>query len=335
MKKITNKYQLMDTMRASRRQLDRYLFFFEKDPSGEFTAGKRFKFSEEETNTPGVVGSWSLYQVLAQVRSSEEAFLNSRLSGIQGPGGFGIVGFDSMARTFGGLVGSPQAQPLPEFLEHYRASHQEILAYVNNLPEEMLFAPQPTALVDELVEATCRRYEWAKEQIRNWRKPQSSQQISKALILKRIQSERCRLEKTLEGLTPAQMTQPGVIGKWSVKDILAHLAAWEQLFIGWYQAGLRGETPPVPAPGFTWHEMGKLNESIFEQYHPTNPEDVQSWFASSYRQVLQLVEGIPENELLGQRRYNWQGRYSLLNYVLANTANHYRWANQKIRTFFK
>jgi hypothetical protein len=51
--------------------------------------------------------------------------------------------------------------------------------------------------------------------------------------------------------------QPGIVGEWSAKDVLAHLTEWEQMVLGWYHAGLAGETPALPAPGFKWSELRK------------------------------------------------------------------------------
>jgi uncharacterized damage-inducible protein DinB len=74
-----------------------------------------------------------------------------------------------------------------------------------------------------------------------------SRQSSKDQLLKDISTERRRLEKNLSALNAEDMTQPGVTGAWSVKDILAHLVAchlvachlvachlvaWEKLFLG-------------------------------------------------------------------------------------------------------
>ena len=57
-----------------------------------------------------------------------------------------------------------------------------------------------------------------------------TKQKSKAEFLNDIQVERKRLERNLNNLTAIDMTQQGVVGEWSVKDVLAHLVAWEQLF---------------------------------------------------------------------------------------------------------
>jgi hypothetical protein len=237
--------------------------------------------------------------------------------------------------VLGGLFGAPPVQPLAEFLEQYRNSHQELFAYLGGLVEEALFAPQPTALVEELLEATLRRYDWAKVNIQRWRKEQTQAQMTRAGLLERIASERHSLAATLDGLSPEQMELPGVIGRWSVKDILAHLAAWEELFCGWYQAGLRGETPELPAPGFTWREMDALNEQIYQQHGARLLVEVRAWFDASHQQFLALVAGIPEADLFSRPRYAWQGKYRLVTYVLANSAQHYHWAAGHIRKWLK
>jgi hypothetical protein len=55
-----------------------------------------------------------------------------------------------------------------------------------------------------------------------------------------MQQEHAALDKALESLTPDQLTRVSQTTKWSIKDVLAHLLAWEQMCLGWHQAGLRG-----------------------------------------------------------------------------------------------
>ncbi len=73
-----------------------------------------------------------------------------------------------------------------------------------------------------------------------------TKQSSKVELLKDIQVEHARLDKMLSTLTAEEMIRPGVVGDWSVKDVLAHLAAWEQLLLGWYEAGRHAQPLPVP-----------------------------------------------------------------------------------------
>ncbi len=341
MKKITQKSQLLQAIQTSRSQLEHYLFYFKKDSNGDFIPSDRLKFSEEELHAAGVLGSWSLYTVLEQVRASEQAFLQGRMAGIHGAGGTSMINAAAMSGYLGGLFGAPEVLPLPQFLERWRASHQEIISYISGLPEELLFDPQPTELATGLLEATCERYDWAKEQIRRWQQARRQEQAVKpeselrAELLHQIDLERRKLEKTLGLLDPAAMDRHGVVGSWSVKDLLAHLAAWEGFFLDWYRAGVRGETPQLPAPGFTWKQMHQLNEQVFQEHRLQSLEDVQDWFDLSFDEIRQVVEAIPEKDLFEPGRYPWQGKHPLAGFIKANTCNHYRWANTKIRDWLK
>lgn len=39
------------------------------------------------------------------------------------------------------------------------------------------------------------------------------------------------LQRMVTGLTPAQLTKPDTVGTWSGRDLIAHIAAWEEIAI--------------------------------------------------------------------------------------------------------
>ncbi len=45
----------------------------------------------------------------------------------------------------------------------------------------------------------------------------------------------------------------------SVRDVLAHLHAWHLLLEGWYEDGMIGGSPALPADGYTWRQLDALN----------------------------------------------------------------------------
>jgi uncharacterized protein (TIGR03083 family) len=65
-----------------------------------------------------------------------------------------------------------------------------------------------------------------------------------ASIFEEIRTERAALLKTISGLDAATIERPGVVGEWSVKDVLAHLAGWQDWMLRVYPARL--ETGEVP-----------------------------------------------------------------------------------------
>ena len=112
---------------------------------------------------------------------------------------------------------------------------------------------------------------------------------NKNQLLSDSQKEYAALEQFLATLTPEQMVQPGALGEWSVKDTLAHLLEWQNMCLGWYAAGLRGENPPTPAEGYKWSQLPALNQMIFEKYRHAVLEDILAKFRTSHQKVTELV----------------------------------------------
>ncbi|MFI5271770.1 MAG: DinB family protein [Ktedonobacterales bacterium] len=70
--------------------------------------------------------------------------------------------------------------------------------------------------------------------------------MSKADFLERVQLARRELNDAISGLTEDQISQDLVAGDWTVKDILAHLAAWQhETFLTIERAGAGDEAAPI------------------------------------------------------------------------------------------
>lgn len=138
-------------------------------------------------------------------------------------------------------------------------------------------------------------------------------------LLALIRSERQRFDALLRDLSPAQMVEPSLHGGWSVKDTLAHIAAWEQEFLGWYRAGLRGEIPEPPDP----NNIDPYNQQLYERHRARALDDVRVWSEASYQEVLATVEAMSEDDIFTVGRYAWTGEDPLLPYLRSNTDEHY------------
>jgi hypothetical protein len=153
---------------------------------------------------------------------------------------------------------------------------------------------------------------------------------SKPELLELTYSEHEKLVQKISGMIPDELVYPGSMGLWSVKDILQHLVDWEQRWIGWYEAGKRGETVITPEPGYNWRQMGLLNEK-YRLMHKDRPlNEVMEDFSASFTQILKVIGKIPEEEMLTIGVYPWTGKYPLLTWIAGNTCEHYRWAIQMI-----
>jgi hypothetical protein len=131
------------------------------------------------------------------------------------------------------------------------------------------------------------------------------------------------------------MTRPGILGNWSVKDVLAHLYEWQQMFFRWYAAGLRGETPAVPTEGFKWNQLPDLNQQIYETYLDRPLEDILDCFHASHRETIALIEALSDEALTTLGLYPWMNKNTLMAYLAANTSSHYQWAYKELRKGIK
>jgi hypothetical protein len=157
---------------------------------------------------------------------------------------------------------------------------------------------------------------------------------TKALLIADAEKERDALGTMLGGLTREQLLWQGAYG-WSAKDFVVHLAEWERLFFGWYEAGRRGENPPVPAEGYTWATEAALNQAIFEQHVNDQLEHVMADWRDTSRRLIALTQTIAEADLLTPERYAWTGRGTLAAFINECGPNHYRWAMVEIKRGLK
>jgi len=154
---------------------------------------------------------------------------------------------------------------------------------------------------------------------------------NKQELLDEAEKEYEALKKQVAEFTPEEMVRPGVIGVWSIKDILAHLLEWQRMYMGWYEAGLRGEKPATPAKGYNWSELPALNQDIYERYKDAKLDNVKNQLETSHRHMLDVAGSLSEDELFTPGRHKWTGISTLASYVDANTGTHYRWAQTGIR----
>ena len=154
--------------------------------------------------------------------------------------------------------------------------------------------------------------------------------MSKAEMLARMQEERARLEAVLGQLSPAQMALPGVEADWSVKDILAHIVAWEGFMRSRMAAALRGEMPGTPQSDA---DVDQMNAGFFQANKNLPLEEVLAKFADSYQQSYQLVVDTPEADLEDAERFPWRRGRPLCMLVGGNTWWHYEEHRQSIETW--
>lgn len=128
---------------------------------------------------------------------------------------------------------------------------------------------------------------------------------SKAQLLDDLKHEQEGWEALLQDIGEKHMTQPGVAGEWSIKDIIAHLTSWRRRTVARFQAALRHEPPPPPF----WPPELRTDDEINAWFYAANRDkslsEVLHESREVFQQLVETIEAFPEAELLEPGRFSW------------------------------
>ena len=148
-----------------------------------------------------------------------------------------------------------------------------------------------------------------------------TEHMTKPELLDKIRTGYAELDQVLAPLNEAQMTTGGENGAWSIKDILAHLAAWQQRTLTRIEAALRNEKPAIP-PLTSDEEIDQLNEHFYQENKHRSLSEVLSNFRTSSSQLLEAVQAAPEEVLIDPQRVPWLNGIAVWQIVAGNTYEH-------------
>jgi len=127
--------------------------------------------------------------------------------------------------------------------------------------------------------------------------------MDKATLIRTLKTEREGYEALLNAIGRDRMTQPGVEGDYSVKDVVAHLATYERWLAGWLEAALRGE---LPAPSAMEDSDVETRNALYYALNQDRAlDDVLAESRAVHQRLLELVQTLPEGDLDNPARTDW------------------------------
>lgn len=157
--------------------------------------------------------------------------------------------------------------------------------------------------------------------------------INKEELLRLSQKNFQKLIDLIESHSQAEQQNdfpPGTMNR-NIRDVLAHLHHWHLMMLEWYEVGMQGKKPDMPAKGYTWKTLPDLNKKIWEQYRTEPLSDVRKHFNDSFAKIYQLIQKHSDEELFTKKKYPWTGSTSLGAYLISATSSHYDWAYKLIK----
>jgi hypothetical protein len=146
-------------------------------------------------------------------------------------------------------------------------------------------------------------------------------------ILTALREEFNHWEALLVRLREAQIIAPQLPSHLSIKDVIAHLRAWQQRSIAPFEAARLNREPEFP----TWlaevdpdaeANMDHINAWIYESSREQSWSTVHQHWREGFQRFLASGEAIPEKDLLDAGRYPWLKGHPLAFILLASYAHH-------------
>jgi len=156
--------------------------------------------------------------------------------------------------------------------------------------------------------------------------------MTKDELIKKIETEWDNLQAALDGLTEEQMHQPGVVGEWSIKDVLAHIAACQTLLITTLFKAEKGVTPDIIEGGTM---VDQQNEKFYREMKDRSFDQVWDDLDASYHQILSRLEGWKEKDLFDPKRFKWMKGAPFAEYIAGDSYEHYAEHAAQIREWRK
>jgi uncharacterized protein (TIGR03083 family) len=147
--------------------------------------------------------------------------------------------------------------------------------------------------------------------------------MKKQQLLDKLEWAWTDLRQSYDGLSEAQLTQPGVTGGWSVKDILAHVTTWEQEALKYLPLILRGEKPPRYFDQYGGIDAFNAQMTARKRNLPLS--EVLQQLEDSHRRLVAAIQAVPDDQFTSEAPFRRR--------VRLDTYSHYPIHARDIRTW--
>ncbi|HEU0027023.1 MAG TPA: ClbS/DfsB family four-helix bundle protein [Ktedonobacterales bacterium] len=171
--------------------------------------------------------------------------------------------------------------------------------------------------------------------------PVADEPMTKARFLETMRARRREWEDAIVAVGVERMTLPGFAGVWSVRDVVAHITAYERWTLEHMEAEERGDQA---APSLLDDkDMERRNLAAHEQTRHLSLDEVMAEARRIWEALVRAVERTPEEDLIevvrapGYVTRGWGRDTALWEAIEGQTFGHYEehlpdfqaWAGEK------
>ena len=119
-------------------------------------------------------------------------------------------------------------------------------------------------------------------------------------LLRSLDAAWTAFKESYAGLPDAQLMEPGVMGDWAVKDILAHVTTWEEEALEYLPLIIEGGRPPRYV---TYGGIDAFNNRMAAQKRGLSLSEVRRQLDETHGRLVEFIRNAPADQLRGETRF--------------------------------
>jgi uncharacterized damage-inducible protein DinB len=140
-------------------------------------------------------------------------------------------------------------------------------------------------------------------------------------LIRKLREVRSLLLTTTLGLKDKELTQELITDKWALKDILGHVASWEEEFIRVIQKFLREENPEYDYLIKEENNWSEWNLSQWEKKREWSYKTTLEKFSSVHEEFIALIKNLKVEDLAVRKSGSW-GSESTIEEIILSQIDH-------------
>jgi hypothetical protein len=125
--------------------------------------------------------------------------------------------------------------------------------------------------------------------------------MNRQQLLKQLDKSWTAFKESYAGLSDSQLSEPGVTGDWSVKDMIAHVTWWEEEALKHLPLIIKGGRPPRYS--IQYGGIDAFNAQMTERTRSLSLSDVLRQLDETHHRLIDYVKSVPEEPFTRETRF--------------------------------
>jgi hypothetical protein len=147
--------------------------------------------------------------------------------------------------------------------------------------------------------------------------------VNREQLISRIERHWGDFNAAFGGLSDAELTHPGVVERWSVKDLMAHVATWEGEALKALPVIMQGRRPP------RYGGVDNFNARQNDANSRLSLDEARELLQQSHERLLDFLGGIPQSWYETETRFRHRLRLDTWGHYPEHTQAILAWPRAK------